>query len=342
MDDYPSTPGGDRDREAEAKMSFGQKLKTERESQGLSLEDVADTTRIGIHHLRALEQDDFDALPDDVFVKGYLRAYAECLDADPDLVIEAYNLERQSRKTEQAAKRNNERDAVVEEMSRVLNVSNETEKKRRGALPLLLTACAVIAVLAVVGTWWVGTLETAESAPHFPAPKAAVPAVNETAPVTPAATNVPVKTPPVVAPPKPLPKPAEKKVEVATVKPEPPPPIEKPALTMPPPTPITIPDYGVGTAVNNRQLVGESDSFTEGTKVWFWTDVQGGSSGDKIYHVWLREGVEKNRVSLRIGGSRWRTQSNKMLWQDSAGDWVVEARDEIGRVLARREFICVP
>jgi hypothetical protein len=168
-----------------------------------------------------------------------------------------------------------------------------------------------------------------------------VPAVNEAAPAPRTATPAVGETPPVVAPPKTLPKPVEKKVEVATVEPETPPPVEKAALTVPEPGTLTIPDYGVGTAVKNRRLVGESDSFTEGTKVWFWTDVQGGRSGDKIHHVWLREGVEKNRVSLRIGGSRWRTQSNKMLWPDSAGDWAVEARDASGRVLARREFVCV-
>jgi cytoskeleton protein RodZ len=345
MDEYTPTPGDDREDEAEATLSFGKKLRTERDSQGLSLEYVAEKTRIGIHHLRALENDDFDALPDDVFVKGYLRAYAECLDADPELVVEAYNLERQSRKAEQAASRKSERDAVVEEMARVLNVSDESNEKRRSAMPLLLTACGIIAVLAVLGTWWVGSLDSTESVPHFPAPKALMQTVNEATPALQTSTPVPVE-PPAVVPatktvPKPAEKPAEKPIEVATLIPEPPP-AEKPTLTMPEPTPLSIPNYGVGTAVKNRQLVGQSDSFSEGTKVWFWTDVQGGSSGDKIHHVWLREGIEKNRVTLRIGGSRWRTQSNKMLWADSAGDWAVEARDEIGRVLARHEFVCVP
>jgi hypothetical protein len=76
--------------------------------------------------------------------------------------------------------------------------------------------------------------------------------------------------------------------------------------------------------------------------VWFWTHVQGGSPGDRIDHVWLQDGVETLRVSLKIGGARWRTYSSKMLRRGSAGDWAVEARDETGHVLARREFVTVP
>ena len=332
MDDNPSTPSADRENEIEAALTFGQKLRSERESKGLSLEDVADTTRVGIHLLRALEEDDFDVLPDDVFVKGHLRAYADCLGADPDLVIEAYNLERQSRAAAQAATEETGSETVVGEMSRVPNVPDKADTRRRGGLSPWLTAFGIVAVLAILGTWWINSSERAESPPNFPVPEAAVQGVNETAPALRAATTVPLETPVVVVPAETLPKPSE---------PEPPP-VEKPVLTMLDPTTLTIPSYGVGTAVENRQLVGESDRFTEGTKVWFWTHVRSGTPGDKIHHVWLREGVEKTRVSLNIGGSRWRTQSNKMLWPESAGNWAVEARDDSGYVLARREFVCVP
>jgi hypothetical protein len=86
-------------------------------------------------------------------------------------------------------------------------------------------------------------------------------------------------------------------------------------------------------------LVGRSDRFAAGTQAWFWTRVEGGKPGDRIHHVWLHEGVEAARITLSIGGSRWRTQSAKTL--RSAGAWAVEARDAAGRVLARTEFDCV-
>ena len=120
------------------------------------------------------------------------------------------------------------------------------------------------------------------------------------------------------------------------------PPAVRSADTTPSPSLLRITEYGVGTAVENRQLVGQSDRFTEGTRVWFWTRVQGGTRGDRIDHVWLREGVEATRVSLEIGGPSWRTYSTQTLYAGAAGDWAVEARDDAGRVLARSEFVCVP
>ena len=105
---------------------------------------------------------------------------------------------------------------------------------------------------------------------------------------------------------------------------------------------LSIPEFDVGTAVRNNQLVGASNHFAEGTAAWFWTRVEGGQRGDRIHHVWLRQGEEAARVSLRVGGSRWRTHSSKILRPGSAGDWAVEARDNAGRLLARREFVVIP
>jgi hypothetical protein len=97
---------------------------------------------------------------------------------------------------------------------------------------------------------------------------------------------------------------------------------------------------GVGTGVVDRQLEGEAESFPEGTQVWFWTRVEGGSAGDRIRHVWIFGGEEKLEVGLSIGGSHWRTWSNKMLHPGSVGTWTVEARDDAGAVLASATFEC--
>ena len=85
-----------------------------------------------------------------------------------------------------------------------------------------------------------------------------------------------------------------------------------------------------------------STRFAEGTQVWFWTRAMNGSRGDRLDHVWLHNGVEQARISLMLGGSRWRTQSAKMLHPGSTGNWAVEARDAAGRVLARVDFACIP
>jgi hypothetical protein len=105
---------------------------------------------------------------------------------------------------------------------------------------------------------------------------------------------------------------------------------------------MTIASHGVGTGVKDHVLTGERTEFSTGATVWFFTDVRGAGPGERIDHVWLHEGREELRVPLRIGGERWRTQSYKTLRSGSAGEWIVEARDDDGRVLARTVFRCLP
>jgi hypothetical protein len=102
---------------------------------------------------------------------------------------------------------------------------------------------------------------------------------------------------------------------------------------------MAVSRFGVGTGVRDRALIGEGDRFPEGTAVWFWTLVEGGSRGDSIDHVWLHDGVEVQRVRLKVDASSWRTQSHKSL-SDCRGAWTVEARDAAGGVLARSAFSC--
>lgn len=71
--------------------SFGEYLKRERELRGVTLEEISQATNIGKTFLKALENDDYDALPAEVFVKGFLRAYAENTGMDSNEVLLAYD-----------------------------------------------------------------------------------------------------------------------------------------------------------------------------------------------------------------------------------------------------------
>jgi hypothetical protein len=103
---------------------------------------------------------------------------------------------------------------------------------------------------------------------------------------------------------------------------------------------LAIPESGVGAGVEERALTGVSDRFQVGDQVWFWTRVTGGADGDRIRHVWLKDGEEKLSVGLTLGGAHWRTWTRKTLHPGSAGEWTVEARDEAGNVLATTVFVC--
>lgn len=70
--------------------SLGVFLREVREAKGVSLDDIARSTRIGRGYLEALETDSWGELPSPVFVKGFIRAYCGFLDASPEEALGLY------------------------------------------------------------------------------------------------------------------------------------------------------------------------------------------------------------------------------------------------------------
>ncbi len=68
----------------------GEYFKQVREARGLTLEDIAVKTRIHPDFLRALEDGNFAKLPDQVFVKGFVRSYAQSLGLDEEEALRRF------------------------------------------------------------------------------------------------------------------------------------------------------------------------------------------------------------------------------------------------------------
>lgn len=73
--------------------SFGAGLKAAREFLGLSLQDVADATKIRGQYLASLEAMDLAQLPSRPFTLGYVRAYARVLGLDEDKAIAHFRMD---------------------------------------------------------------------------------------------------------------------------------------------------------------------------------------------------------------------------------------------------------
>ena len=70
--------------------SLGEFFKQVRETKGLTLEEVALKTRIQPDYLKALEDENFGRLPDQVFAKGFVRTYARSLGLDEDDALKRF------------------------------------------------------------------------------------------------------------------------------------------------------------------------------------------------------------------------------------------------------------
>ena len=76
--------------------SIGTYLRKQREARAMSVEEVARATRIPVISLERLENDHFDDLPGEVFVRGFLRAYARAVALSADDVLAQYTASRRS------------------------------------------------------------------------------------------------------------------------------------------------------------------------------------------------------------------------------------------------------
>jgi len=306
---------------------FGRKLRRERESRNFTLEQVAEATRISPRYLKALESDDLSALPGSVFSKGYVRSFANFVGADAEALVQAYVEEEEFQEREGRISR-------PDVMAGLAQAAERNPRRRRAAEPRWrLSALALLAVVLVaLGGWALvrfgfssdgGSATMASNAvqprgaqPVGPPPPTAQPPAER----TPAEESpIPAQTPP--AEPAPT---------------SPPPPSVDGAVEPVGKRHVSIIEFGVGTGVVDWQLVGRSDRFEAGTRVWFWNRVAGGNKGERIRHVWLHEGQAVSSIELILGGDHWRTQSRTTL--RAPGRWAVEARDAGNRVLARTEF----
>lgn len=71
--------------------SIGRYLRRERELRQVSLEELAQTTRIPLKMLQHIEGDDFEKLPGEIFARGFLKCYARALGIAPDEVLAVYS-----------------------------------------------------------------------------------------------------------------------------------------------------------------------------------------------------------------------------------------------------------
>ena len=72
-------------------FEIGNSLREARLRQGLDFPDVERATKIRPKYLRALEDEQFEILPAQTYVKGFLSTYAEFLGLDGQLYVDEYN-----------------------------------------------------------------------------------------------------------------------------------------------------------------------------------------------------------------------------------------------------------
>jgi transcriptional regulator with XRE-family HTH domain len=70
--------------------SFGSRLRHERERRQIALKSIAESTKIGIPLLEALERDDVSRWPSGIFRKSFVKSYAMAVGLDPEPIVREF------------------------------------------------------------------------------------------------------------------------------------------------------------------------------------------------------------------------------------------------------------
>lgn len=117
-------------------------LATHREELNYSREYVADKLHLRMRIIELLEQDDYQNMPEPVFIKGYIRAYSKLLGISSDPLLEIFNkIHGKEKKLEKA-------------LWQSKRPSNKAERVIR-----FITAGFVLVVVVAVIIWWHGNKE---------------------------------------------------------------------------------------------------------------------------------------------------------------------------------------
>ncbi|CDZ78286.1 Cytoskeleton protein RodZ [Legionella massiliensis] len=115
----------------------GMQLALVREKRGYSQEYVAGKLHLRVRIIELLESDDYEQMPEPVFIKGYLRAYAKLLGVPAEPLLETFNnMYTTERKLEKA-------------LWQSKRESNKGERVLR-----LLTGLIAVGAVVAVGLWW--------------------------------------------------------------------------------------------------------------------------------------------------------------------------------------------
>lgn len=86
----PDTPDGLDDLEEDDGEFDGARLRRVRLRQGVELDEISGVTKVNPTYLSCIEEERFENLPADVYVRGFVMGYATCLGLDAQRVARSY------------------------------------------------------------------------------------------------------------------------------------------------------------------------------------------------------------------------------------------------------------
>jgi cytoskeleton protein RodZ len=137
--------------ESNSGAEIGRYLEQKRKERGLSLEEVEHATKIRKRYLTGLEREDYAMLPDAVYVRGFLKTYANYLGLDGEALSQQLKSMRKPRR-ERGINYNTSPESDFEEPLIAPSGLGGTQKRRISTSAIVTLLVALLALAAVIGT----------------------------------------------------------------------------------------------------------------------------------------------------------------------------------------------
>lgn len=294
--------------------TLGAQLKHAREMRGLSLQEIADKTKISATALEAVERNDFSRLPGGIFGRSFIRAYALAVGVDPDATVATF-VEALEESEREAAARGAVRPEITPDDQRFLDRQRRAVMWLRVGIAMFVLLVLSVAVWQLRGRFGGAVPETAS--PSTPA--ASAPAAPD-----PSTVSAPVVGPAVVPPTTPVV--SEPLAPIGST----PAPVSSETSSVPQSSPTPQPSSGGGAPVVVE--------LTLTADCWIAVAADGGAPRSQLYRVGDRPRFEGTRelrldignagaVAMTVNGRPARPLGNSgstarlRITPENAGEW---------------------
>ncbi len=131
-------------------MAVGAIFRKTREDKGYELLQVSSHLNIGRDHLTAIENDDYDHLPQKVYAVGFVRAYADLLELDSEKMAYLFKVQAYGKKDTETQKQ------IIKTEGKTLGLGDMISTNK-GLIPVILAfiifAVLIISAIVFLGIW---------------------------------------------------------------------------------------------------------------------------------------------------------------------------------------------
>lgn len=141
----------------------GEQLRTAREHHGMDRQDVADQLHLRPSIIQAIEESDYEAMPADLFLKGYVRTYARLTEQDGDDLIARLDRELEPYRERQEAQQEPSPTEIIRQ--------KKLRRRRVGGISIAAVTVLLLGwVLVEYGPWVVNSAVDAAGEVEFEVP----------------------------------------------------------------------------------------------------------------------------------------------------------------------------